>query len=165
MVLELAINKGSGLIREFVPLGLADLFTLMLNMVTTVSELHCEVDRAPGIFLTFRWAWQYSSRLLQAVLQLQCRYSPQVPFVPQLFEEAARCRRIPWQQQRLSDSAAWPCPGSWWLFSKRDHPRGAWNWSIRILKIFVMPSCHFSEQHRQKGVETDGSKPSGFVLF
>lgn len=124
-------------------------FYFMLNMATTWRKLYfCE---AAGMLLTI-----HSFSIAPA---------PQVLFVPQLFEEAAWCRRVPWQRQRLSAGAAWPCPGSWWLLSECDHPRGAWNWSIRILKIFVMPSCHFSEQRCQEGVETDGSKPKWICSF
>ena len=67
-----------------------------------------------------------------------------------------------WQWKHLSDGSAWPHPGSWWFhrLTKSDYPRGPWNWSIRILKIFVMPRCYFSEQRCQQGKSKSHSKPN-----
>lgn len=67
-----------------------------------------------------------------------------------------------WQWKHLSDGSAWPHPGSWWFhrLTKSDYPRGPWNWSIRILKIFVMPRCYISEQRCQQGKSKSHSKPN-----
>ncbi len=107
------------------------------------------------------------ARLYNQCCRFLLSYRPQVSFFLELFEEAA-LREMDFVRQEevspvtikcLSNGSAWPRPGSWWfhILTKSDYPRGPWNWSIRILKIFVMPRCYFSEQHCQ---QRDGANPT-----
>lgn len=75
-----------------------------------------------------------------------------------------------WQYKcrSLSDGGAWPPPGSWWfhILTKCDYPRGPWNWSIRILKIFVMPRCFFSRTELPtEGWSKSHSKSHEIILY
>lgn len=97
-------------------------------------------------------------------------YRPQVFFPPELFEEAVswemdfvRGRYEACDNESISVTVVpdlIQVPGGFTDSQKSDYPRGPWNWSIRILKIFVMPRCYFSEQRCQQGKSKSHSKPN-----
>lgn len=56
-----------------------------------------------------------------------------------------------------SDLINFPGVFVFFFLAKPDYPRGVHNWSIGILKIFVLPRCFFSEPHSQ---QEDAANPS-----